>query len=397
MKLIILTILFIGDITVFPNWQDKCLFGIYPWVSDKSYQACITPENRQGHCRYFSKCNLNDFQANFTKYLDSMCIIEQSSVGICCPDNAIKDENNNSTSTWNFPESLPQIADDADDDDIYPVLQTLEPPDEKVKNNSTINTKILSNRTSRRHRGCGMSLKNRIRIVGGSPADPRSWPWMAALIRPGTRQYCGGVLITDRHVLTAAHCFIGIDKSKVTVRLGEYDFTRDDETRALDFHITELKVHPNFDGSNYDNDIAIIKIHRPTIFNTYIWPICLPPVDLDVEERSAIVAGWGTQYYGGPASTILMEVPVPVWPQDKCRESMPQQISNNIICAGAYQGGRDSCQGDSGGPLLHQLADGRWVNIGIVSWGIKCGEAGYPGIYTKVSEYLDWIFTSTSF
>ncbi|EFN88016.1 Proclotting enzyme [Harpegnathos saltator] len=252
-------------------------------------------------------------------------------------------------------------------------------------------------RKARRPRGCGTTTKMKTRIVGGQPADPKEWPWMAALLRQGTVQYCGGVLITDRHVLTAAHCVYRYKPRDIVVRLGEYDFTRPDETRALDFTVTEIRVHRDFVYTTYENDIAIIKIHRPTTFNSYIWPVCLPPIQQTFENKNAVITGWGTQYYGGPASTVLMEAAVPVWPQERCVRSFTQQILNTTICAGAYEGGRDACQGDSGGPLLHQLGNGRWVNIGIVSWGIRCGEPGYPGIYTRVSSYLDWIFANAVF
>lgn len=110
------------------------------------------------------------------------------------------------------------------------------------------------------------------------------------------------------------------------MRLGEYDFESTEETRALDFSIVEISIHPDFDMATYENDIAVIKMHRPTIFDSYIWPVCLPPVGRSFENESAIVTGWGTRYYGGPASTVLMEVGVPVWPRDRCTQSFVQRI-----------------------------------------------------------------------
>lgn len=135
-------------------------------------------------------------------------------------------------------------------------------------------------------------------------------------------------------------------------------------------------------------------------------------------------AGWGTVYYGGPPSNVLMEVTIPVWSQEDCQRQFDQPILDTEICAGSEQGGRDSCQvgdhghsarslafgaespiyplgalglpqGDSGGPLLLQMSDGRWCNIGIVSFGVRCGEPGKPGVYTNVGKYLDWIAQNT--
>ncbi|XP_043286720.1 proclotting enzyme-like isoform X2 [Venturia canescens] len=256
---------------------------------------------------------------------------------------------------------------------------------------------VKTTREPRAQRGCGMSTNSVTRVVGGRPASSSDWPWMVALLRQDAKHYCGGVLITDRHVLTAAHCVHKLRTRDIKVRLGEYDFSRRNEPRTLDFWVTDIRIHEGFDSLNYNNDIAILKIHRPTAFNNYIWPICLPPVGMSFENKSGIITGWGTQRYGGVASNVLMEVQVPVWPQRLCVSRFTYPIPDSVMCAGAYEGGRDACQGDSGGPLLHRLGNGRWVNIGIVSWGIRCGEPGHPGIYTRVSTYLDWIFANAIF
>nr|XP_033320877.1 proclotting enzyme-like isoform X1 [Megalopta genalis] len=279
-------------------------------------------------------------------------------------------------------------------------------------------------------RACGTSAKSLSRLVGGQPAGPTEWPWMAALLRKDESRYCGGVLITDRHVLTAAHCVYRHAPRDIKVRLGEYDFSAaPEDSRASDFAVSEIRVHRYFDRVLYENDIAIAKLLRPTVFDEHIWPVCLPPIDQTFENEDAVVtgsletgvsaiskiyhrricrsenvgtrdplvSGWGTSYYGGPASSVLMEVAVPIWPRNLCARSFVRRIPETMMCAGAYEGGRDACQGDSGGPLLHRLANGRWVNAGIVSWGIRCGEPGRPGVYTRVNAYLDWIFENAVF
>ncbi|KAK2579335.1 hypothetical protein KPH14_008287 [Odynerus spinipes] len=317
-----------------------------------------------------------------------MCIIHRTQIGICCPDES--KSTSNTTIVESLARTLPAIANPEEE---------LSVPEEDWNDEKTDHDDDTGRgeKKGRVQRGCGTNTKSGTRIVGGRPADPREWPWMVALLRKDEVQYCGGVLITDRHVLTAAHCVAGFKPRDIRVRLGEYDFTTSDETRALDFSVTEIRVHRDFDPATFENDIAIIKIHRPTTFNSYIWPICLPPIDQTFENKTAIVTGWGTQYYDGPASTVLMEVAVPIWPQEKCVRSFTQRITSTTMCAGAYEGGRDACQGDSGGPLVHQLGNGRWVNVGIVSWGIRCGMPGRPGIYTRVNSYLDWIFANAVF
>ncbi|KAL0132021.1 hypothetical protein PUN28_000055 [Cardiocondyla obscurior] len=387
--------------------RDKRLVSLGPGTltTQKTYQACIAPGNRNGHCKHFSGCFaagiLEEQRPNFPRYMDYMCIIEKSYIGICCPDNVVTARSKQAFHD-DLASMLPAIASLDDDKEEWDEADENGPPANRTAQGDTSLWKNATStkeeiRKPRKPRGCGTTTKTKTRIAGGQPADPKEWPWMAALLRQGAIQYCGGVLITDRHVLTAAHCVYRYKPRDVTVRLGEYDFTTSEETRSLDFMVSEIRIHRDFKLNTYEHDIAIIKIHRPTTFNSYIWPICLPPVQQSFENKNAIVTGWGTQYYGGPASTVLLETAVPVWPQERCVRSFTQLIPNTTLCAGAYEGGRDACQGDSGGPLLHQLANGRWVNIGIVSWGIRCGEPGYPGIYTRVSSYLDWIFANTMF
>ncbi|OAD52018.1 Proclotting enzyme [Eufriesea mexicana] len=355
--------------------------------------TCTGPYGKAGHCEYLKRCFSQDYASNFTMAMDHSCTIERTYLGICCVKhwNGLRRK---STTQESFAEILPLIA--AHDDEGHDEAGTYDKGSRIVWSEKE-RTSTSRPRIPEASRGCGTTWKSRSRLVGGRPADPKEWPWMAALLKEDQTQYCGGVLVTDRHVLTAAHCVNSYKPWDIKVRLGEYDFTTAEETRALDFAVTEIRVHRDFDYTTNENDIAMIKLHRPTVFDSYIWPVCLPPVDQTFENKSAVVTGWGTRYYKGPASTVLMEVGVPVWPQKKCAKSFVQRIPNTTICAGAYEGGRDACQGDSGGPLLHQLGNGRWVNIGIVSWGIRCGEAKRPGIYTRVNSYLDWIFENAVF
>lgn len=168
---------------------------------------------------------------------------------------------------------------------------------------------------------------------------------MAAVIRRGyPTAHCGAVLITDRHVLTAAHCTQKMRIDDLYVRLGEYNFRTYNESRARDFRVVDVRQHVDFDPTTYENDICVLKLHQAALFNSYIWPVCMPPGGETWEGWMGIVTGWGTQFFGGPTSEVLMEVTLPIWSQENCRNAFTHRIVDTVVCAGAPEGGRDSCQ-----------------------------------------------------
>jgi len=159
--------------------------------------------------------------------------------------------------------------------------------------------------------------------------------------------------------------------------------------------VRTIKNHESYNTNTYENDIALITLQGSVeSFNDFIWPVCLPPADGNkYVGKKATVTGWGTIYYGGPISSTLNEVTLPVWTNQECDSAYDEaDIVDNFLCAGIKAGGQDSCQGDSGGPLQYQdEVNGRWAVIGVVSWGIKCAEPNNPGVYTRVNNYIDWI------
>ncbi|EAT40468.1 AAEL007796-PA [Aedes aegypti] len=348
-----------------------------PFSKNKTLQECTTPSGEKGYCRRYQHCKTMGSNDNLWKLLGQLCVIENISIGICCPENAgdgVGPE---------FSLRLPSQADDYDAVD-------------GMDGDNSVDGRDSRDRPE--ERGCGISTKQLSKIAGGRPADPGEWPWMAALVpNSGQQQFCGGVLITDRHVLTAAHCVLNLKIHQFLVRLGEYDFTQYNETRSRDFRVTEIRSHVDFDPVSYENDIALLKLFRPSYFNSYIWPICMPPLDDTWDGYRGVVVGWGTQFFGGPHSKVLMEVSLPIWSNRDCQDVYINRIFESSICAGDYGGGKDSCQGDSGGPLMLQLPNNRWVVAGVVSWGIRCGEANHPGIYTRISSYVRWIIENAVF
>ncbi|XP_050033995.2 uncharacterized protein [Dermacentor andersoni] len=242
-------------------------------------------------------------------------------------------------------------------------------------------------------KSCGLNFKTR--IVGGTIAKPDDWTWMAALLRKADDdQFCGGALISDRYVITAAHCTQGLRPQNITVRLGEYDFKQNTTSRLpRDFNVSRIRQHPEFRKDTYQNDIALLRMSRRVRFSENIRPICLPKSpDESFLGKLATVVGWGTLSFGGPSSSILRQVSLPVWDNTECKTKFTQAIPKIFLCAGTREGGQDACQGDSGGPLMVEGESTQWTLIGVVSWGIKCAEKGLPGVYTRITEFLGWIY-----
>uniref|UniRef100_A0A3B3I9T3 Peptidase S1 domain-containing protein n=1 Tax=Oryzias latipes TaxID=8090 RepID=A0A3B3I9T3_ORYLA len=237
---------------------------------------------------------------------------------------------------------------------------------------------------------CGRANLNN-RIVGGQDAPAGFWPWQVSL--QGSRHFCGGSLINNQWVLTAAHCFPSA--SGVTVVLGLQSLQGSNPNR-VSRTITTLIVHPNFNSATQNNDIALLQLSSPVTFTNYITPVCLPSTGSTFYSGvNTWVTGWGTIRSGVslPAPQTLQEVQIPIVGNRRCKCSYGASlITDNMMCAGLLAGGKDSCQGDSGGPLVIKQ-NIRWIQAGIVSFGKGCALPNFPGIYTRVSQYQTWINT----
>ncbi|XP_072949953.1 trypsin-1-like [Epargyreus clarus] len=261
---------------------------------------------------------------------------------------------------------------------------------------------------------CGIA-RTRRRIVGGYETKKLEIPWIGVLMYGG-RFYCGGSLINDLYVLTAAHCTSGFRKERMTVRFLEHDRSIANETKTIDRKVAAIIRHLRYNPGTYDNDIALLKLDRRVDLSSAVKriksdgtdeedelndvglrPVCLPSHGLTYSNYSAMVAGWGTTEEGGAVSDTLQEVYVPIISNAECRETAyKQRITENMLCAGEPDGGRDACQGDSGGPL-HVLnsTTAQFQEVGVVSWGEGCARPDRPGVYTRVNRYLTWIKSNT--
>ncbi|XP_050349532.1 transmembrane protease serine 9-like [Nymphalis io] len=230
------------------------------------------------------------------------------------------------------------------------------------------------------------------RIVGGVETAVNEFPWVARLTY-FNKFYCGGMLINDRYVLTAAHCVKGLMWFMIKVTLGEHN--RCNKTHRPETRFVVNVVAHNFTYLTFRDDIAVLKLNEKVQISDTVKPVCLPRSDDNQYEGvKAIAVGWGSIGEQKNHSCNLLDVELPVLSNKECRNTKYEStmIADNMLCAGyPKEGKRDTCQGDSGGPLSAERGDKRYELLGVVSWGIGCGRQGYPGVYTRVTKYLDWI------
>ncbi|XP_057705287.1 coagulation factor IXa [Corythoichthys intestinalis] len=235
--------------------------------------------------------------------------------------------------------------------------------------------------------------EKRQRIVGGVEVEKGEIPWQAALVRTSDgKVFCGGSILNERWVVTAAHC---LNLDPFYVRLGEHNVTLDEGTEQ-NIIVSQQYIYPLYDRSvsEYDHDIALLRLQRPVNFSEYVRPICVGPTDFTealVKRASpATVSGWGQTLYLGLTANTLLKLAAPITSRSECKFTSSARITPAMFCAGYIDQPRDACKGDSGGPHANRI-DNTWFLTGIVSWGEKCATDGKYGVYTRLSIYYNWI------
>ncbi|ALC46035.1 grass, partial [Drosophila busckii] len=258
---------------------------------------------------------------------------------------------------------------------------------------------------------CGSILNQR--VANGYEVQLSSRPWMALLRYQSngeSRFLCGGTLISNRYVLTAAHCIFGLQEQLYQIRLGEHRISTERDCRqqgrkqkcappVVDLAIEKYLMHERYDGRRIMNDIALLRLNDTVNFEKHIKPICLP-ISSELKQQSEslpnyFVTGWGTTE-NGSSSDVLLQASVPIQQRSSCSDAYRRDVPHSQLCVGGADL-QDSCKGDSGGPLQapalyldeYKL---RMVQFGIVSQGVtSCGQISLPGLYTNIADYVQWI------
>ncbi|XP_046964272.1 trypsin, alkaline C-like [Vanessa cardui] len=230
------------------------------------------------------------------------------------------------------------------------------------------------------------------RIIGGSVTTIGQYPSGVALLYSWTGlgnhvQACGGTIINNRSVLTAAHCVVGDSISRWRSRVGSTNANSGGVVHTT----SRLIVHPYYNRATIDNDVAIVQISGSFSFNNNVRASQIAGSNYNLGDNQPVWAiGWGTTSVGGRPSEQLRHVQIWTVNQATCRTryaELRRTITDNMLCSGWLDvGGRDQCQGDSGGPLFHN-----GVVVGVCSWGERCALARYPGVNARVSRYTSWI------
>ncbi|XP_026574767.1 chymotrypsin-like protease CTRL-1 [Pseudonaja textilis] len=231
------------------------------------------------------------------------------------------------------------------------------------------------------------NVKNTERIINGMDANRGSWPWQVSLQTNSRFHICGGSLINENWVVTAAHCNVkpGVHFAFVGLH------NRLDNAAPVQWRsIIKVITRPDWDSYNLNNDVALLKLSSPVQLNAYISPVRLAsPTEVLPQGSKCVTTGWGRNNLNSQQSAvILQQVVLPLVPVDVCQQKLPKPITSSMLCAGGA--GATSCHGDSGGPLVCQKGSS-WTLVGIVSWGSPNCNVWTPAVYARVSKFRNWI------
>ncbi|EHB12500.1 Mannan-binding lectin serine protease 1 [Heterocephalus glaber] len=280
---------------------------------------------------------------------------------------------------------------------------------------------------------CGLpkiSRKQIARIFNGHPAEKGTTPWIAMLSHPTDVPFCGGTLLGLDWIVTAAHCLHHpvdpedprlhpshlLHPSDFKIIMGKHWRLRSDADEQH-LRVKQVILHPLYNPSTFENDVALLELLESPVLNNFVMPVCLPE-EPSQEGAVVIVSGWGKQAVSEPKSTVdpgqfqdseeqgssarlgtnasvVFQIEIPIVEHRTCKEAyapLKKKVTEDMICAGEKEGGKDACAGDSGGPMVTLDRErGRWHLVGTVSWGEGCGQKDRYGVYSDIYHNKGWI------
>ncbi|KZC12025.1 Serine proteinase stubble, partial [Dufourea novaeangliae] len=262
--------------------------------------------------------------------------------------------------------------------------------------------------------GCGQRHPDGVgfRITGYvDEAQFGEFPWMVAIFKNLTigdgnqnqiKFQCGGSLIHKQAVLTAAHCVRGKQPGEIRIRAGEWDMQTENEILPhQERNVQKVIIHENYHAGALRNDVALLILTEPVEIAENVDIVCLPEYNTVHDESRCFASGWGTDKFGkeGQYQIILKKIELPIVLHDRCQSMLREtrlgkyfHLHESFICAGG-EPGKDTCKGDGGSPLMCPSRNdpSRYEQVGIVAWGIDCGENSAPGVYANVPYLRKWI------
>ncbi|XP_049521509.1 prostasin isoform X3 [Dermacentor silvarum] len=362
---------------------------------------CETPSGQQGACLPLESCVPLRDQVR-RKEFPPLCDLRGTTPYACCPARLLRQGSQH----------------------IGAVETTPAPPDDDMSSVALNRAIRMTQIVLENNRYCGKTPESSSMqpgrytptVLGGRSVNLGKYAFAVAIFRDEVKilnYWCGGTLITSRVVLSAAHCFVySLNGTKYIARVGGVNISDVSNATFVQRNVASVHLHPEYNDRRHYNDVALLLLDIPARQRGVNQPFaCLPNAESAATMHGiATVLGWGHNAFGGTLQTVLQEAQVPLVHNAACDRAyrslgsydreFPHGVNEHFVCAGNItDGGVDACQQDSGGPLVVNVDRGGetyYELVGVVSFGVGCGSAAFPGVYASVSHFMPWILNATA-